>query len=287
MAHSRHPAGCAAHSLSRFARLSGSSSKVGCRRWIRTIIAGSKIRSPACWTTRQKYPRQELHLRPQGPQPCVLSAELRGRNWSHRQDLHPAPAHTKGAHRFLCFGGKLRHAGDAPAHPRWQRGVLLIDECRVKVVRREGSAPSRAGCRPAMLLLHHRRFFKLAAGVGIAPTSRALQTRAHLSMPSSEKICVREELHLRCLPKGPGFTDQGDTSGSRLARLFGQGRGTCTHPAGFTGPSANWLHYPLKNGRAGGTYTRDPLLPRQVRWLLRYSPKFVPGHRLHPVPLGP
>ena len=25
-----------------------------------------------------KYPRQELHLRPQGPQPCVLSAELRG-----------------------------------------------------------------------------------------------------------------------------------------------------------------------------------------------------------------
>ena len=133
MAHSRHPSGCAAHSLSRFARLSGSSSKVGCRRWVRTIIAGSKIRSPACWTTRQKKcPRQELHLRPQGPQPCVLSAELRGRNWSHRQDLHPAPAHTKGAHRFLCFGGKLRHAGDAPAHPRWQRGVLLIDECRDK-----------------------------------------------------------------------------------------------------------------------------------------------------------
>ena len=31
MAHSRHPAGCAAHSLSRFARLSGSSSKAGCR----------------------------------------------------------------------------------------------------------------------------------------------------------------------------------------------------------------------------------------------------------------
>lgn len=54
MAPPRHPSGCAAHSLSRSARLSGSSSKVGCRRWIRTIIAGSKIRSPACWTTRQK-----------------------------------------------------------------------------------------------------------------------------------------------------------------------------------------------------------------------------------------
>ena len=58
--------------------------------------------------------------------------ELRGRKWSHRQDLHPAFAHTKGEHRFLCFGGKLRHAGDAPASPRWQRGVLLIDECREK-----------------------------------------------------------------------------------------------------------------------------------------------------------
>ena len=42
-----------------------------------------------------------------------------------------------------------------------------------------------------------------------------------------------------------------------------------------------------KNGRAGGTCTRNPLLPGQVRWLLRYSPKFVPGHRLHPIPLGP
>ena len=38
-------------------------------------------------------------------------------------------------------------------------------------------------------------------------------------MPSSEKICVREELHLRSLPNGPGFTDQGDTTDSRLARL--------------------------------------------------------------------
>lgn len=27
-----------------------------------------------------------------------------------------------------------------------------------------------------------------------------------------------------------------------------------------------------RNGRAGGTRTRDLLSPRQVRWLLRYSP---------------
>ena len=200
---------------------SGSSSKVGCRRWVRTIIAGSKIRSPACWTTRQKMcPRQELHLRPQGPQPCVLSAELRGRKWSHHQDLHPAPAHTKGVHRFLCFGGKLRHAGDAPAHPRWQRGVLLIDECRDKWSGGKVLPPRELGVGQPCYCYITAGFSKVAAGVGIAPTSRALQTRAHLSMPSSEKICVREELHLRCLPKGPGFTDQGDTSGSRLARLL-------------------------------------------------------------------
>ena len=46
MTHSRHPAGCAAHSLSRFARLSGSSSKIGCPRWIRTIIGGFRVRCP-------------------------------------------------------------------------------------------------------------------------------------------------------------------------------------------------------------------------------------------------
>ena len=142
------------------------------------------------------------------------------KKWSHRQDLHPAPAHTKGAHRFLCFGGKLRHAGDAPAHPRWQRGVLLIDECRDKWSGGKVLPPRELGVGQPCYCYITAGCSKVAAGVGIAPTSRALQTRAHLSMPSSEKICVREELHLRCLPKGPGFTDQGDTSGSRLARLL-------------------------------------------------------------------
>lgn len=58
----------------------------------------------------------------------------------------------------------------------------------------------------------------MAAGVGIAPTSRALQARAHLSMPSSERWCVREELQLRCSPHGSGFTDRSDTAVSRLTR---------------------------------------------------------------------
>ena len=96
-----------------------------------------------------------------------------------------------------------------------------------------------------MLLLHHHRL-KLAAGVGIAPTSRAFQTRAHLSMPSSvligahtryrasvfplstdcsalelcgQKWCVRRELHPRCSPLGNGFTGRCDTSDSRLTRI--------------------------------------------------------------------
>lgn len=51
----------------------------------------------------------------------------------------------------------MRYAGDAPAPPRWQRGVLLIDEYRLRnLVQREGFAPSQSGCRPEMLLLHHR-----------------------------------------------------------------------------------------------------------------------------------
>ena len=194
--------------------------------------------------------RQGSHLRPPPSQGGALSAELREqRLWSHRRDLRPAVVLTKDVHRFLCFGGSeklVRHAGDAPASPRWQRGVLLMDEYRKKkLVRREGFAPSRAGCRPAMLLLHHHRL-RLAAGVGIAPTSRAFQTRAHLSMPSSvligahtryrasvfplstdcsalelcgQKWCVRRELHPRCSPLGNGFTGRCDTSDSRLTRI--------------------------------------------------------------------
>jgi hypothetical protein len=183
---------------------------------------------------------------------------------------------------------QMRHAGDAPAHPRWQRGVLLIDECRVKVVRREGSAPSRAGCRPAMLLLHHRRLFKIG---------RWSWNCANLSGSSDPRTSLYaiQRKNLRAGGVAPPLFTQWAWfyrpgrhiwQSPRAPVEVGQGRGTCTHPAGFTGPSANWLHYPLKNGRAGGTCTRDPLLPGQVRWLLRYSPKFVPGHRLHPIPRG-
>ena len=52
--------------------------------------------------------------------------------WSLQGDLRPSVALTKGVHRSLCFGGvALRHTGDAPVPPRWQRGVLLVDECRL------------------------------------------------------------------------------------------------------------------------------------------------------------
>lgn len=44
---------------------------------------------------------------------------------------------------------------------------------QMKMVAREGAAPPIAGCRPAVILFHHRavevRFIKLAAGAGLAP----------------------------------------------------------------------------------------------------------------------
>ena len=71
-----------------------------------------------------------------------------------------------------------------------------------------------------MLLLHHRRLFKSGRwSWNCANLSGSSDPRTSI-YAIQRKICVREELHLRCLPKGPGFTDQGDTSGSRLARLL-------------------------------------------------------------------
>lgn len=71
-----------------------------------------------------------------------------------------------------------------------------------------------------MLLLHHRRLFKNGRwSWNCANLSGSSDPRTSL-YAIQRKICVREELHLRCLPKGPGFTDQGDTTDSRLARLL-------------------------------------------------------------------
>jgi hypothetical protein len=42
-----------------------------------------------------------------------------------------------------------------------------IQHSELKVVAREGSAPSILGCRPGVILFHHRA--KLAAGDGFAP----------------------------------------------------------------------------------------------------------------------
>lgn len=202
--------------------------------------------------------------------------------------MHPAPAHTKGAHRFLCFGGKLRHAGDAPAHPRWQRGVLLIDECRDKWSGGKVLPPRELGVGQPC-------YCYITAGFQIGRWSWNCANLSGSSDPRTSLYAIQRK-NLRAGGVAPPLFTQRAWfyrpgrhiwQSPRTLVKVGQGRGTCTHPAGFTDPSVNWLHYPLKNGRAGGTCTRDPLLPRQVRWLLRYSPKFVPGHRLHPVPREP
>ena len=66
-----------------------------------------RIQSPEsyCWTTRQKtVPGRN----------CTCDLKVRNLafyllnygdyKWSRRGDLHPTIAHTKGGHRFLCFG---------------------------------------------------------------------------------------------------------------------------------------------------------------------------------------
>ena len=180
--------------------------------------------------------------------------------------MHPAFAHTKGEHRFLCFGGKLRHAGDAPASPRWQRGVLLIDECRRKWSGGKVLPPRELGVGQPC-------YCYITAGCSNWPLELELRQPLGLFRPAHICLCHPAK-NLRAGGVAPPLFTQRAWfyrpgrhiwQSPRTLVKVGQGRGTCTHPAGFTDPSANWLHYPLKNGRAGGTCTRDPLLPRQVR----------------------
>ena len=151
------------------------------------------------------------------------------------------------------------------------------------MVRRRGFAPLRAGCRPAMLLLHHRRVAvgEMAAGVGIAPTSRAFQTRAHLSMPSSV-LCLFLEM-VRAGGVAPPVFTAGGWFYRPMRHIWQSPHTRCCVVA------------LLGNGRAGGICTRGLLLPKQARWLLRYSPVLKIGPRgrgctctgrfLRPVPL--
>ena len=114
------------------ARLSGSSSKVGCRGWVRTIIAGSKIRSPACWTTRQNIPGRNCTcgLKVRNLAFCLLNyGDENGATTRTCTRLPPIP---RACIAFYASAAVklVRYAGDAPASPRWQRGVLLMDEYR-------------------------------------------------------------------------------------------------------------------------------------------------------------
>lgn len=160
--------------------------------------------------------------------------------------------------------------------------------------------PHCAVFKTAASALGYTGTWKMAAGVGIAPTSRALQARAHLSMPSSEKWCVREELHLRCSPRGSGFTDRSDTTVSRLARKKSlrqdlhphwsvpktdasavglrrengeprQGLAPCSVAYEATASLSMLARHGLKMFGLARTRTRG-LSPRRPRWLLRFSP---------------
>ena len=125
MAHLRHPAGCAAHSLSRFARLSGSSSKIGCPRWIRTIIGGFRVRCPTVGRqgSISGEPGGSCNLTnvrlKVGCRSAVASGPLK---WSLRQDLHPHwPRSRRGASTWLGYTGEI----GSGAWNRTTQGMLM------------------------------------------------------------------------------------------------------------------------------------------------------------------
>ena len=95
---------------------------------------------------------------------------------------------------FVSLPGNKKDPPAGPA-PAWSalRERRISDFCHggIKVVRPVGTAPTSPAWKAEILLLNDGRFLKMAAGVGIAPTSRALQARAHLSKPSSGRVARR------------------------------------------------------------------------------------------------
>ncbi len=74
--------------------------------------------------------------------------------------------------------------------------MLLLHHRRIEIGPHDGACTRTVRfLRPLPLPWATRGLGKVAAGVGIAPTSRALQARAHLSMPSSERGSLRQDLH--------------------------------------------------------------------------------------------
>ena len=100
MAHSRHPAGCAAHSLSRFARLSGSSSKMAAPDGFAPSSADSEsaVLLLNDRASKSGEPGGSCNLTNVRLKVGCRSAVASGSKWSLRQDLHPHwPRSRRGA----------------------------------------------------------------------------------------------------------------------------------------------------------------------------------------------
>ena len=112
----------------------------------------------------------------------------------------------------------VRYTGDAPASPRWQRGVLLMDEYR----KRNWSGGK--DLHPRELGVGQPCYCYITTGSNWPLESELRRPLgffrpAHISLcHPAKKRCVRRELHPRCLPLGNGFTGRCDTSDSRLTR---------------------------------------------------------------------
>ena len=204
----------------------------------------SRRRASGCWATRAKKAcsRPDLHRHWTGFKPVASGDWATGaaekRSGPSGRICTRTDALLRRVPLLLGYGGKrknLRHAGAAPASPRWKRGVLAVgrmtrtlgppmiavpgetgpghvfrsqrsspwphcpERQRKRVGRLTGYAPvpRRSQCR--VLLLHYslRVDHKMELRPGIAPGRRRFcRPRRSLARSRSIEWCARKDFHL-------------------------------------------------------------------------------------------
>ena len=154
----------------------------------------------------------------------------------------------------------MRHPGNAPGSPAWHTGILLLNQCRKKLVRADGYAPPLPVCKTGALRLRqarknwcprqdlHPHMIRVldAAPLLVGPRGRWGQRQDCL--PASSALQERRDCpprwHVEKLdtPPGiaPGATALQAAQVTSSVRGVGGTNGTCTHPAAFTEPNANY-----------------------------------------------
>ena len=129
---------------------------------------------------------------------------------------------------------EIAPGGAAPPFPPYERGVVLLDHGAVlRNLQRRESNPLLSGYEPdgsplafaAIKLIHPPELHR--------PSVRYRRTAA-LSLPGWSK----RDTHPGLAPGKIGFADRQLVDFAMCVVEIGQVRGTCTHPAGFTGLNA-------------------------------------------------